>query len=90
VSSTLQPQYSFCESVTGIGPWHLRALTTEGLKLGGGIDTPSLCDLVRPLGDNRDNRRGGGGWDLRVTITPHHLEDACPRCVAVYKQATAC
>lgn len=82
--------YAFCESVhaTGLGPWHLRKLTAAGKKLGGGIDTASLCDLVRPSGQlgGPTNIRGGGGWDLEVAITPHHLTHACPHCVAIYTQ----
>jgi hypothetical protein len=85
----MAPRYSFCESVhaTGLGPWHLRKLTAAGQKLGGGIDTASLCDHVRPQGQlgGDKNLRGGGGWDLAVEITPHHLTHACPRCVAIYQ-----
>ncbi len=44
-----KPPYAFCESVTGIGRWHIRRLSEKGLKLGGGIDTPTLCKRV----DNR-------------------------------------
>jgi hypothetical protein len=37
--------YSFCESVTAsaLSPHHIRKLTDVGLKLGGGVDTPTLC-----------------------------------------------
>jgi hypothetical protein len=83
-------RYSFCESVTGIGPWHIRPLTDKGKKLGGGIDTASLCDLVRPIGQlgGPTGRRGGGGWDLHVEIDEHHLGHACPKCVAEYRRLT--
>ncbi len=70
----------FCESVTGIGPWHIRMLSVAGPKYGGGIDTPALCGLVKPLGAG-----GVGGWDLEVLITEHHLGHACPRCVELYR-----
>jgi len=71
--------FSFCESVTASGssPWHIRQLTNEGQKLGGGIDTMSLCGHVKPP----------YGWDLNVAITNHHLEHACSDCVAKYKEA---
>ena len=67
--------YSFCESVhaTGRSPWHIRRLAGER-KLGGGIDTPSLCGRVTQ------------GWDLEVEITEHHLEHACERCVQLYQE----
>lgn len=72
------PGYSFCESVhaTSYSHWHIRALDAAGRKLGGGITTPSLCELVTR------------GWDLAVEITPFHLERACPRCVAKLKEQT--
>ena len=69
--------YSFCESTfaTGRSPWHLRKLSSVGPKFGGGIDTPSLCGLVKV------------GWDLEVAITAHHLEHSCcPECRRVYKE----
>lgn len=71
--------YSFCESVhaTSRSPWHIRQLTDAGMKLGGGIDTNSLCDLVKsPL-----------GWDLDVVPTEHHLSHACAGCVSLYRKA---
>jgi hypothetical protein len=68
--------YSFCESVTAnvTSPWHIRKLTAAGKKLGGGIDTESLCGLVKR------------GWDLGVEITEHHLGHACKECVKLYKE----
>lgn len=66
---------SFCEGVMAgsQSPWHLRRLTKHGRKLGGGIDTPSLCGRVKPP----------YGWDLKVEITPHHLWHACKSCVRI-------
>lgn len=66
--------FSFCESVhaTSHSPWHIRPLTEAGKKLGGGVDTESLCLIV------------SRGWDLEVDITEHHLKHACKRCVAEY------
>jgi len=76
-------QFSFCESVVA-GPlsrWHIRRLTAQGKKLGGGIDTPSLCARLLPSG-----LEGGGGWDLDVEITEHHLGHCCVFCVATYRE----
>lgn len=41
--------YSLCESVhaTAISPYCIRELTEKGSKLGGGIDTDSLCGRVK-------------------------------------------
>ena len=74
--------YSFCESnwAGSNSWWHIRGLTDVGKKLGGGIDTAGLCS--RP--------KAREGWDLKVSITPHHLaKNTCPRCMAVYMKATA-
>jgi hypothetical protein len=64
---------SLCESVhaSGTSPWHLRVLTDKGPKHGGGIDTASLCDVVKPP----------YGWDLNVSITPASLESVCQGCL---------
>lgn len=72
--------FSFCESVHAGSQsrWHIRKLTGEGRKLGGGIDTPSLCAHVRV----------GFGWDLGVAITEHHLTHSCRDCVTAYAAAT--
>jgi len=50
--------FSFCESIhaTSLSKWHIRRLTDEGPKHGGGIDTDSLCGRVEK----------GRGWDLEV------------------------
>jgi hypothetical protein len=36
---------SYCETAyaTGTSPHHIRVLTDEGMKTGGGADTPALC-----------------------------------------------
>lgn len=62
---------SFCESVTASSrsPWHLRELTDVGQKFGGGIDTASFCEIVRPSKDG-----GLGGWDVDVAITLKECE----------------
>ena len=72
------PRFSFCERVWAgpKSPWHIRELGVAGRKLGGGIDTPSLCGRIVPP--------SGKGWDLDVELTPHHLTHACKACVAEY------
>lgn len=72
-------KYSFCEPVmAGVrATWHIRPLTKAGRKLGGGIDTASLCGWVVR----------GNGWDIDVPITEHHLKHACQKCVALYQRA---
>lgn len=72
------PPYAFCESVTGVGPWHIRRVNPEtGLKLGGGIDTRPLCGGCKL-----------GGWDLSVRITGAHLVEhyVCRQCVDAYRE----
>ena len=73
-------EYSFCESVhaTSTSPWHIRPLTSAGRKLGGGIDTPSLCGVVRV------------GWDLKTPIDDVRLRHCgvCKTCKAVYRERT--
>lgn len=57
-------QYSLCETAYA-GPsslWHIRRLTSCGKKLGGGVDTNSLCGKKV-------------AWDLDVEITGFHLKN---------------
>jgi len=69
--------YSFCESTTATSNhWHIRKLDESGKHSGGGITTPSLCGVVKPLPE------GLGGWDVVVDITPHHGEHNCQQCWA--------
>jgi len=74
------PPYAFCEASTAgpCSPWHIRKVGTR-LFLTGGVDTPSLCGHVR---------QPFGGWDLNVRITEGHLAHSCPKCVAIYREAT--
>lgn len=53
-------KFSLCEPSCAIanGIWHIRRLTKVGQKLGGGIDTPSLCGHVKTK----------QGWDLETEI----------------------
>lgn len=68
-----KPRYAYCESQWA-GPksrWHIRFINpTIGLKLGGGIDTGSLCGHVKPK----------WGWDLSVRVSDKHKENTCTEC----------
>ncbi len=72
--------YSFCEASTAgsRSRWHIRPLTEVGRKLGGGVDTPSLCGHV-------DRRRGG--WDREPEVLYPALAGACPECREAYIKA---
>jgi dihydroorotase-like cyclic amidohydrolase len=62
--------------------WHIRKASDLGPFYGGGIDTPSLCERVRPI-----SARGQGGWDLPVEVTPHHLTmNTCDICRKAYEE----
>lgn len=63
-------EFSFCESMhaTGTSPWHIRKLTAQGRKLGGGADTVALCG--REV-----------AWDLEVKVTPEFGDFVCSKCV---------
>jgi hypothetical protein len=67
--------FVFCESVyaTSTSPWHIRRLGPKGLRLTGGIDTPSLCNRVQK------------GWDLMVKISTAHLTHVCAECADAYR-----
>lgn len=67
-------EFSFCENVHGIGPWHIRRLGPNGRMLGGGIDTPFLCRKVITQ-----------GWDLSVIVNDHHLKHCCDLCAEQYR-----
>lgn len=68
-------EFAFCESVhaTSTSPWHIRKLTDQGLKTGGGADTKALCG--REV-----------SWDVNCEICPLLLvqPDVCGKCVAEY------
>lgn len=59
------PAYSFCESTlaTATSPWHIRRVGPEGLKPGGGVPNPALCE--------RDLRHG---WDLKTEVTVESVQ----------------
>lgn len=69
--------YSFCEASTAgsRSRWHIRPLNGGLRKLGGGVDSSSLCGHV-------DRRRGG--WDLKPEVRYPSLADSCPECRAAY------
>jgi len=82
-------KYAFCESsgAGSLSPWHIRPLTRKGKKLGGGIDTRSLCSKVSPSSDN-----GVGGWDVSADVEGWNLDattdgrrHVCKTCVDVYR-----
>jgi hypothetical protein len=79
-------EYSFCESTlaSSVSRWHIRKLSDKGRKLGGGIDTQSLCERLQPSGMGH----GFGGWDLSVELDEHGLKGACPTCVEKYLEET--
>jgi len=68
--------YAFCERVnaTPWSKWHIRPLTEQGRKMGGGIDTLSLCGVVKQ------------GWDLEMEITPSNVarDHICAECRRLY------
>lgn len=77
--STPDPGFSFCESIHACSnaKWHIRQLSDKGTKLGGGIDTNSLCGNVDHT---------VGGWDLEVCLSEHHLQNnTCRVCAEKYK-----
>lgn len=63
--------YTFCESAgaSGISAWHIRQLSKQGLKLGGGADTLSLCGKKMC-------------WDLgNIKMTDFHVRhNCCEKC----------
>jgi hypothetical protein len=62
--------YSFCETqwATADSKWHIRELSDKGRKLGGGADTPSLCEREM-------------AWDLKVELTEFHVDNnTCAKC----------
>lgn len=71
---------AFCEPVTAGSNTliHIRPLTSVGLKLGGGADTPALC-----------GRRVD--WDLEAPITPRSIEDprTCSKCRDEFERLAA-
>jgi hypothetical protein len=76
--------FAFCEPVTAgsFSRWHIRPLTLQGRKEGGGADTPALCgqkvawDLGNP--------------DVAATLArdraqdPELLHEYCPNCLSQF------
>jgi hypothetical protein len=70
-----EKKFSFVDNgITTTGRYHLRELTNQGYKLGGGIDTPTLCGI-----ENRSY------FDSSLPITATSLKSACPDCVVLYR-----
>jgi hypothetical protein len=71
-------KYSYCESVHArpLGPWHIRRLTFSDKKTGGGVDTTSLCGLVKPP----------YGWDLEVEFGTTADKNVCHKCLSKYNR----
>ena len=70
-------EYSYCESYTGTGRWHIRQLTASGKKLGGNIDTDSLCGGLK----------AASGWDISAKlIRGDYDRDACAKCVEILEK----
>jgi len=72
-----KPDLCYCESIyaSSFSRWHLRRPKT-GLKLGGGIDSPSLCGRIER------------GWDLNVRPDASHDPHTCQECLVASKAAT--
>lgn len=71
--------YSFCESINAAsgGLWHIRPLTEVGKKLGGGVDTESLCGHVKKR----------LGWDIKPEISERLLQRfTCKECREKYQE----
>jgi len=70
--------YSYMEfaTATGRSPWHIRKLTDQGKKMGGGIDTPSLCG------------RKYNGWDVNHAAPEAgpRPDFACRNCWEAFKE----
>ena len=67
---TNMKKHSYCESIhaTSTSPWHIRELTDQGRKLGGGADTKALCGLEV-------------SWDLEVDVKLSNADGICVTCL---------
>jgi len=90
LSSARLSAYAFCEPTCAgpCAPWCIRPLTAAGKKLGGGVDTPSLCGRVQPA-----DTGGFGGWDVEPAVGEGWLGPdaagrsiACRKCVAKLRE----
>lgn len=72
----LSDEFSFCESIhaSSTSLWHIRKLTAQGRKPGGGADTKALC--------GRDM-----AWDLQHPVTPNE-DFCCTKCSEMFRAAT--
>ena len=75
-SINVKPQWVFVDNgFTMTGHYHIRLLSEVGLKLGGGIDTPTLCGITNRLYSDRE-----------LPLTDAFLQDACKACVSKYRE----
>lgn len=68
------PDYAYCETIAAY-VWHIRKLTTKGLKPGGGADTRALCGAEAL-------------WDIaNVEVFPNNpaWRNACRKCKAEFE-----
>jgi hypothetical protein len=69
-------EYAFCESAwaLSVSKWHIRKLTKNGKRLGGGADTKALCG--REV-----------AWDLTVPLLADlYAKSICPKCLDEYRR----
>lgn len=73
-----EAKYSYCEScfATPFSPWCIRPLIA-GMKVGGGIDSDSLCGRVKMQ---------EGGWDLGVEVDQSRTRSICSKCLDIYRR----
>jgi len=71
--------YALCEPITAgaYTYWHIRPLTAQGKKLGGGADTLALCGRKM-------------SWDLKTDVRDVELTNpymnVCPECTQIYQE----
>jgi len=70
-------KYSWCETITSSGRYHIRRLSDKGRKVNGGADTISLCGL-RPAWDITERYPVN---ESTIIATPHYGYP-CRECVS--------
>jgi len=69
------PYWSFVDNgVTLTNHYHIRQLSSVGYKLGGGVDTPTLCGIHQ-----------GTYFDVKTPVIEVNLSQACKNCVKEYR-----
>jgi len=72
------PEGSFIfvdNGVTLTARYHIRQVTANGPKLGGGIDSPVLCGMF-----------DRGWFDKDLPFVERRLENSCQNCVFIYRE----